>query len=183
MKNMSDKTKRLLAIGCLSIVCVVLAAAIYSRFQAKPVKDDATMSSSTVANEIAPSPDSAGTNENAEKKDEVVVKPIETGTAKEGSSSQNPNGTVQTNVPEPVKPTPPEKPKPQGDTTNPAKPPEYKPEDTTVSKPSEPKAGEKNEKGQIWFPGFGWVDDKGGGSQGEKVGSDGDINKQVGSMD
>ncbi len=183
MKSMNSKTKRLLVTGCLAIVCVVLIAAISSRFKIEPVKENVIPPSNTVANEITPNPDSTKPNETAGKKDEIVVKPTESGTPQGGTLPQNSNEIVQSNTPEPVKPEPPKKPTPQGVVTNPVKPPEYKPEDTTVSKPSEPKAGEKNEKGQIWFPGFGWVDDKGGGSQGEKVGSDGDINKQVGSMD
>lgn len=179
----NNKTKRLLVTGCLVLVCVLLIAAISSRFQIESVKENVIPPSKTVVNEITPNPDSTKPNETAGKKDEIVVNSTESGTLQGGTSSQNSNEIVQSNTPEPVKPEPPKKPTPQGVVTNPVKPPEYKPEDTTVSKPSEPKAGEKNEKGQIWFPGFGWVDDKGGGSQGEKVGSDGDINKQVGSMD
>lgn len=169
MKNMSNKTKRLLAIGCLAIVCVVLVAAISSRFQTEPAKDGEMPASSAVANEITLNPDSAKTNDKTDKKDEIVVKPIESVTSQGGTPSQNSNEIIQSNAPEPVKQTPPEKPKAQGDKTNPAKPPEYKPEDTTVTKPSEPKAGEKNEKGQVWFPGFGWVKDEGGGSRGEQA--------------
>lgn len=43
--------------------------------------------------------------------------------------------------------------------------------------------GDKNDKGQIYIDGFGWVKDEGGGGKGTAVDSNGDINKQVGSMD
>ncbi|EGW36662.1 DUF6550 family protein, partial [Desulfosporosinus sp. OT] len=44
------------------------------------------------------------------------------------------------------------------------------------------KSGDKKD-GQVYIPGFGWVKDEGGGSQGKVGKSDGDINKQVGIMD
>lgn len=182
MKNINSKTKRLLITRCLAIVCVVLIAAIFSRFQTEPAKDEVTSPSKIASSEVTPTPDAVKPDGTAEKKDEVVVKPIEINTPQGDAASQDSNEIVQTNAPEAVKPEAPKKPTPQGDTTNPAKPPEYKPKDTIVSKPAEPKGGEKNEKGQIWFPGFGWVDDS-GPNKGTQVGSDGDINKQVGSMD
>jgi hypothetical protein len=65
---------------------------------------------------------------------------------------------------------------PPKQTTPPASTPKPAP-----AKPSEPKSGDTNEKGQVWVPGFGWVT-PGGGNQGGKSGSDGDINKPVGDM-
>ena len=53
------------------------------------------------------------------------------------------------------------------------------PESTEVLVP-EP-TGDAPKEGQVYVPGFGWVDPS--GSTGEYVDSDGDINKQVGSMD
>ena len=182
MKNMNSKTKTLLITGCLAIVCVVLIAAISSKFQTEPLKDDDIPPSNTVSDLATPNSDTAKPDETTEKKGDVVVKPIEPSTPQGDTPAQDSNEIVQTNAQEAVKPEPPAKPTPQGDETNPSKPPEYKPEDTAVSKPADPKGGEKNEKGQIWFPGFGWVDDS-GANKGTSVGSDGDINKQVGSMD
>jgi len=90
---------------------------------------------------------------------------------------------VQYNAPEPTKPpAPSEKPKPVGDVKNPTATPTYKKEDTVKTKPQEPQAGTKNEKGQVYVPGFGYVDN-GGENKVEVVESNGDINKQVGTMD
>lgn len=182
MKSLSDKTKRLLVSGCLAIVCVVLVVAIYSRFQTRPAKDDGIQKANTVSQEITPTPGTPQPDVTPEKKDEVVANPIEPTPTPAGTPTKDTNESVQSNVPKAVKPTPPPKPKAQGDATNPSKPPEYKSEDTTKSKPSEPKGGEKKD-GQTYVPGFGWVKDEGGGVQQNIVGSDGDINKQVGSMD
>ncbi len=37
-------------------------------------------------------------------------------------------------------------------------------------------------KKQVYFLGFGWIDDNGGGGEGTIVDGDGDINKMVGDM-
>lgn len=37
-------------------------------------------------------------------------------------------------------------------------------------------------KKQVYFLGFGWIDDNGGGGEGTVVDGDGDINKMVGDM-
>jgi hypothetical protein len=37
-------------------------------------------------------------------------------------------------------------------------------------------------KKQVYFLGFGWIDDNGGGGGGTTVDGDGDINKMVGCM-
>lgn len=80
---------------------------------------------------------------------------------------------------EPPKPKPKETDKPQ----SPDSPPTYDEKDTQPNKPQdEPKAGDKNENGKVYFPGFGWVEPS-GPSQGSKSESDGDWDKQVGIMD
>lgn len=55
--------------------------------------------------------------------------------------------------------------------TDPAVPPEYEPQQTTVTAASEPKAVTPNhgetKDGKIYINGFGWVKDEGGGVHGE----------------
>lgn len=60
---------------------------------------------------------------------------------------------------------------------NPGQPPQYEPE----QKPEEPAGGSTNDSGQVYVPGFGYVDQP-GAPQGESAGSDGDWNKQIGDM-
>lgn len=84
----------------------------------------------------------------------------------------------------PTKPEPPkEKPKTQDDIANINKVPTYTEKQVKPQTQEAPKGGEANSKGQIYLPGFGWVDNEGGGGQGTNVNSNGDINKQVGNMD
>lgn len=95
---------------------------------------------------------------------------------------------VQENAPPEEKPTvPPEKPKSNDSYTNPEKPPEYKKEQTTVEKKPEKKetkeaAPTKKSGNQVYIEGFGYVP-QGAETQNITGNSNGDINKQVGTMD
>jgi len=81
-----------------------------------------------------------------------------------------------------VKPEPPkEKPKTSDDVTNKNKVPTY-PEKEVKPQIETPKLGNVNSKGQMNFPGFGEVEDS-GSNKGQNVSSNGDINKQIGTMD
>lgn len=79
------------------------------------------------------------------------------------------------------KPTEPPKPTPKGSNTDKKQPPTYD-EDDVEPGSSEPKVGDRNDKGEIYVAGFGWIKEIG---EGEciAVDSDGDIDKQVGIMD
>lgn len=91
--------------------------------------------------------------------------------------------SIQKEQTEPTdKPTPLPKPEPQGEATDKDKKPVYNEKDTKP-KQSQPKNGDKNSEGQIYVEGFGWIKDEGGGGKGTEVDSDGDVNKQIGSMD
>ena len=65
---------------------------------------------------------------------------------------------------------------------NPEQPPQYESEVTEPEqKPEEPAGGSTNESGQVYVPGFGYVDQP-GTPQGESAGSEGDWDKQIGDM-
>lgn len=90
--------------------------------------------------------------------------------------------TDPTSTPKPTEPPKPE-PKETDKPHSPDTPPIYEEKETQPNKPQdEPKAGNKNENGKVLVPGFGWVE-QGGPSQGSKSESDGDWNKQIGTMD
>lgn len=80
-----------------------------------------------------------------------------------------------------IKPTEPPKPTPKGDIIDKTQPPSYDEKDAKPSN-SEPKVGDRNDKGEIYIAGFGWIKEI-GESEGTIIDSDGDINKQVGTMD
>ena len=83
-----------------------------------------------------------------------------------------------------INPTPPPKPATKDNATDKNKKPTYT-EPETKPQQSEPQMGDKNDKGQIYIDGFGWVKDDGGGGKGTSVGNEGDqlTGHKVGMMD
>ncbi|MPL64133.1 hypothetical protein SDC9_09784 [bioreactor metagenome] len=159
---MNDKIKRRLTIAGASLIGLALVIAIGMQFTKEPVRPDASSQEPVSSSDVAPD-----IQNNTEKK-EVVVSPQPT--PEPESSEMLP---PQTDLPEqklqsdPVKPEAPAKPElpKDADTTNPSKPPEYKPEDTEkkpASSESKPQGGETKD-GKIYVPGFGWIDDVGEG--------------------
>lgn len=175
--KLTDKAKKRLTIAGLGVVCVVLVILVASRFVTGAPKDD-PLPSSTVSDTVSPSIPPMEPS----KVPEVSVLPIDpTAASALPADTGDSSGAEQTIQADPVKPSAPTAtPTPQGDITEPKATPSYKPEDTTVTEPSTPPAGAKNDKGQVYVPGFGWVTESGG--SGETIDSDGDINKPVGEM-
>lgn len=184
--KLTDKTKKRLTIAGLGVVCVVLVIAIASQFELVAPKEASIQPSSTVSDEVnpaevVPSPST-----------EVNVPSINSAESSAPSvGAGDSTGTEQSIQAEVTKPTEP----PQEVKTDPSKTPDGQKVDKVtpvehdkVTKPEStpsagtPKAGDKNEKGQMWVPGFGWVNDS-GPNEGTTVDGEGDINKQVGNMD
>jgi len=176
MKTITDKTKRLLMIAGLGVICAALIAAISAQFLRQPPEAEPLLSSSEESREVIPIIEP---QELQKEKEVVVLPPLSSSEAAVSS------GTEQTIQPDPVKPSEPEKPVAQGDATNASEPPAYKPEDTVKApSTSQPQGGERNDKGQVYFPGFGWIE-AGGENKGITVGNPGDelTGNKVGSMD
>ncbi|MNO15957.1 hypothetical protein D3C76_56290 [compost metagenome] len=150
--------------------------------------------------EISPSPvlpsadqptvnsESTNTTSTSDIASETKTEPAPSDTPVLQPEKENKHVEVQLTKPEKTtKPTEPPKPKvkePEKE-QSPAASPEYEEKETHPNKETAatPKAGDKNSKGQVYVPGFGWVEDQGGGTQEIETGSDGDLNKQVGDMD
>lgn len=150
---MSDKTKRRLAIAGAAVICIALVVAIGMRFAKESVRQDASSQKPVSSSDVAPE-----IQNNTEKK-EVVVSPQPT-SEPESSETLLPQTDLpeQKIQPDPVKPEAPAKPEvpKDADTTNPSKPPEYKPEDTE----KKPAAESKPQNGG-GLPGFDNVPDGG----------------------
>ncbi|BAL01685.1 hypothetical protein OBV_44860 [Oscillibacter valericigenes Sjm18-20] len=155
---MSNKAKRRLAIAGASVICIALVVAIGMRFAKEPAKPDASsqgpVSSSDVTSVI---------QDKTEKKEVVVSsQPTQEPNTSETLPPQTdlPEQKLQPDSVKPAAPAKPELPK-NADTTDPSKPPEYKPEDTE----KKPAAESKPQNGG-GLPGFDNVPD-GGANQGE----------------
>ena len=184
MKNINEKVKKWLIISGGLVLSAVLLVAIMSQFKAPPTKDLDLLDQNSSTQKIA-----VETPDITEKEDDIKVPPIEI--EKELSNANGVDkGTEQTIQPDPIKPeytdeqlkNPDQKPNGEK-VTEQDKPVEH----NKVEKPStppksdnQPQGGEKK-NGQIYVPGFGWIDDIGEG-QGTVVDGEGDINKQVGIM-
>jgi type IV secretory pathway VirB10-like protein len=191
--KLTDKANKRLTIAGLSVVCVVLVIAIVSQFKTEKPKEALFQPSSTVSDAVSPS--EVIPEPSAEPKTpEVTVPPINSAeTSSKPADTGDSSGTEQSIQAEVTKPTKP----PQEVKTDPSKTPDgekvdaVKPvEHDKVTKPassassSEPKSGDKKD-GKIYVPGFGWIEDNGGGGSGTIVGNPGDelTGNKVGSMD
>jgi len=184
--KLSDRAKKRLTLAGLGVVCVVLVITIASQFKTEEPKDVSIQPSSTVSDAINPStPSTCPTNTQ-----EVNAQPIDsTVTPNQSTDIGDSTGTeqsIQAEVTKPPEPsqevkTDPSK-TPDGEKVDAVTPVEHDNVPTPAPETSTPKAGDKNDKGQIWFPGFGWVDDE-GANTGTVVDGEGDINKPVGNMD
>lgn len=170
-KSMNDKTKRIILITACCLLCGVAVIGIAGRFGGNTVTPSGTVSGSQ--------PDSNDPNVNINNSQGDVNVPSLTLEQSDPGQGANSNGTEQTIQANPVKPDAPEKPEsPSGTATLPD---DHKAEDVPTSerktedephptypeqptsKPAEsqPAAGSTNSSGQVYVPGFGYVDSSG----------------------
>ena len=187
MKKMNDKMKKWLTVaGCLA-VCAVLVGLIGAQFRTEPPKDAPLPGQSSQPPEVTVQ--TPGT----EKENEPVVVtppeiPTETPATDYGAVSSGTEQTIQGDVGKPKYSE--EQLRDETQTPNgiPVTTPPPVVEHDKVEQPVEPPKedgqpqGGDTKNGQIYVPGFGWIEDHGGGGQGTVVDGDGDINKQVGIM-
>ncbi len=191
------KNKTGLAIAGLLVICMALAAGVFTLGQ-PPKGEDAVLASGDTMKEVNPSDitspavpsDAPNIEPDAIPSPTVDVQPIPL--TPQGTDS---GGQTGSDIPLTViedRPEPPELPdtaytgEPEGNATpadveehealDPAlKDPDTKP-DTVIVPPVEPdkpagntpQSGDHNGNGEVYIPGFGWVKDEGGGSHGEQ---------------
>ncbi|MDL2294715.1 hypothetical protein LJC60_08860 [Ruminococcaceae bacterium OttesenSCG-928-D13] len=191
---MNIRTKKwLLVAGCLAI-CAVLVVLIGSSFSTEPVQDDPIIAASDLGGDVTVSPDTtpsgSDVTEPAVDTPAVVIKPSTDIPVKTegGTVSSGPDQTIQPDV---------TKPKVDEDAlTDPSKTPDGQevseppaPVDhDNVPPPANPPASSKpsggeTEGGKIYVPGFGWVDNQGGGGQGTDAEDMYENGNKIGIMD
>ena len=160
---MTDKTKRIILIAAGVLLCAALVVGIVSRLAAVPmpidpaIPDDTPNTKDPVVNISDP---------------EVKVDSKTDGKQHDPGRDADSSGTEQAIQGTPTKPDAPEHPGktekdhaaddvPEAD-RNKETPPTYKPEQTEVKpQPTEPVGGSTNDAGQVYVPGFGYVDYEG----------------------
>ena len=180
--KLTDKTKRYLAIGGGAVICIGLVAAISLQFGKMPAGEDTLPEESSAVTEIVVDPGEVQIEESDSSAD-LVIKP-ETGTEPEPEESAPPvdsrpaqtDQTEQSIQPDVAKPEEPSEdvltdPTQMPDGTKVETPPTPVGHDEVVTPtepepvPGEPQAGD-TQNGQIYIPGFGWVQNNGGGGSG-----------------
>lgn len=208
MKKEYEKNKKLVVIIlAVAAVCLAGGLCLYLAKMGTPAQADAkgrqetTESPEVTVPEIGipeqtPDPKKTADSEGTAAPEETEV-PEEAGngetepsqSAEPSSAGNRTDGEPAGEGSEPPKTmedaqVPAEKPEPAGGDAagNPAQPPQYEPEVTEPEqKPEEPAGGTANGNGQVYVPGFGYVDPP-GAAQGESAGSNGDWDKQIGDM-
>ena len=187
MNNINDKTKRRLIVASGLIISVILIVLISSQFKKEPIEDVVLPDQSIEANDVV-----IKNPVITEKEDEIIVPEIEipdTETIDNDAIDTGTEQTIQGEVEKPKEPieeqlTDPTQ-KPNGEKVEtPPKPVEHDKVEKPTEKPKsndEPQGGDTN-NGKIYVPGFGWIEDIGEG-QGTAIDGEGDINKQIGTMD
>ena len=182
----NDRKKKRLAVAGGVTLCAALMALIGFRFMAAPEeRKEIRTTESTVGGTAVAKPDGvdlkveklepgmAGTGrENEEKAWEESIPAGETGNARI-PRTDNPAQKLQADVPRPEA-------VPEEGLRDPARRPDGEPEKTPAPE-GEPQAGDTS-GGQIYIPGFGWVEDKGGGAVGETAPDMYENGNKIGSM-
>lgn len=188
-RKLTEKTKRYLAIGGGILVCIGLIAAIGLRFGREPGAEDVFPEESAAATEMVVNPTEIRTEEESreleiETAPTVILPETETTMVQEETDVLTDSRPAQTGQEEQsIQPDveKPETPKEEV-LTDPTQKPDGTPMETPpapvehdaaetpaiqepAQAPDEPQAGD-TQNGQIYIPGFGWVEDHGGGSSG-----------------
>ena len=180
--KLTEKTKRFLAIGGGAVICIGLVAAISLQFGKMPAGEDTLPEESSAVTEIVVDSGEVQIEESDSAAD-LVIKP-ETGTETEPEETAYPvdsrpaqtDQTEQSIQPDVTKPEEPSEdvltdPTQMPDGTKVETPPTPVGHDEVVTPteqepaPGEPQAGD-TQNGQIYIPGFGWVQNNGGGGSG-----------------
>lgn len=191
MKEMMNRRKLITAGLAVLVVCLIIAVYNLSRPDAGIEKTTAleeitelVMESVTVPEiTVAETTTEAETEETTE---ETEVQTVEADMKKHESPVETETHPVKDTT-EAVKETEP-KPQVPEEATPPAREPEpqevepgHEEDVQPTAKPEEPQGGSTNDQGQVYVPGFGYVE-TGGGVTEIPAHSDGDWNKQVGTM-
>lgn len=193
-KNTNTDKKKIAIISGLSALCIAVLAGAY--FLTRESERDFTPASTESANVTdtweensntdtplpSATPESTQTTGAPSDNTQAVVSEDETGTTSSLSDSSTRDEAGQEK--------PDTLPETNDDLTDPDKQPEYEPsvpqptkEPTPSPQPSTPAGGDSaddSHPGQVYDPVFGWIDV--GDTQQDNIDSDGDINRQIGTM-
>ena len=191
--KLTEKKKKYLAVCGGIIICAGLITAIAFQFRTESLDEAAETAGDTVT-EIVVDPSDSKSQPEKSGESELVVNPKNEGTEADETAPPVDSRPAQTDEaeqsiqPDVEKPEEPSEetltdPTVQLDGTPVEEGPETGSDDTAPeNSTSEPQAGD-TDGGQIYIPGFGWVDNQGGGSSGTSAGDMYENGNKIGSMD
>lgn len=193
--KLSDRKKKWGIVTGISFMCIILVIAIVSRFKTETLveaeattaalittTDSPTISTLSVTGEETTTPVTT---------QEVRVQPTSTEAEIQNMDTGDSSGTEQSIQPEVTKPAEPlEEAKkdptktPSGEkVTTAVQAEENKVQSTTVPTQTSTSESEDNHEGEIYVPGFGWVEDNGGSVSGTTAEDMFENGNKIGSMD
>lgn len=178
--KLTDKAKKRLTIAGLGVVCIVLVIAIASQFKTEAPKEVIVQPSSTVSDMVSPSTSSVEPRKAPAASDQPIGPTASPTQSTDTGDSTGTEQSIQAEVTKPPKP-------PQEVLADPSKTPDGETVDKATKQenntsPSTPKSGDKKD-GKIYVPGFGWIDDNGGGGSGTTAGDMYENGNKIGNMD
>lgn len=189
--KLTEKKKKYLAVCGGVIICVGLIIAIAFQFKTES-PDEVDESVEDTVTEIIVDPGESQPEESGESKlivnpenDRTKVDETEPAVDSRPAQTDEDDQSIQPDVEKPEAPS--EEALTDPDVQPDGTPVEEAPEagsdeSQTETGTSEPQAGD-TEGGQIYIPGFGWVDNQGGGSSGTSAGDMYENGNKIGSMD
>ena len=184
--------KHLAACGGI-IICAALIVAIAFQFRTESPEGEAAETAGDAVTEIVVNPSDSESQPEESGESELVVNPENDKTETDDTAPPVDSRPAQTDETEQSIQSDVEKPEisneevltdptVQPDGTPVEDVPETSGEADPETSTSEPQAGD-TEGGQIYIPGFGWVDNQGGGSSGTSAGDMYENGNKIGSMD
>lgn len=187
MKQFNLKLKSYLVIEVISIIVIGLVILVVIANRNNSTVHTVTEKGSTRIAETKVTIEPQRTL-NIETTSKINAQPIETVSPQKAPILKNEENTTKTVVSiqgeqqtKNIKPTQPPKPVTSDEITNKNKKPTYT-EQEVKPQQSQPNNGEKNEKGQIYVKGFGWIKDEGGGGKGTTVNGMKENGNKIGNM-
>ncbi|PPK80696.1 hypothetical protein BXY41_106287 [Lacrimispora xylanisolvens] len=192
--KLSDRKKKWGIVTGISFMCIILVIAIVSRFKTETLveaeattaalittTDSPTISTLSVMGEETTTPVTT---------QEVSVQPTSTEAEIQNMDTGDSSGTKQSIQPEVTKPAEPlEEAKkdptktPSGEKVTTAVQAEESEVQSTTTPTQSPSESENNHEGEIYVPGFGWVEDNGGSVSGTTAEDMFENGNKIGSMD
>lgn len=190
--KLTEKKKKYLAVCGGIIICVAFIVAIAFQFRTES-PDEAAETDGDVVTEIIVNPSDSESQPEESGESKLIVNPKNEGTEADETAPPVDSRPAQTDETE--QSIQPDVEKPEISNEEVLTDPTVQPDGTPVedvpetsgeadpeTSTSEPQAGD-TEGGQIYIPGFGWVDNQGGGSSGTSAGDMYENGNKIGSMD